>query len=216
MEDLSYNLFLYQKRTEQNLKKRAFAKQLGVRPFRYRLIENGYIRPSVEEIEKISAFFGVDFYKYLEGFNGYPTELDDKKFLRIANFFYYLFTKKAFRIVCFILALLCLILTVAGFIINPQLDYSRTKLYDGRVIALREAVIEKGRKSFSMLDFSYPLVHKNIKFGDGCERAVLIKSNYNAEEMNLSFCEIVWYGDVRLYLTFLSEYEGFNIWSIIA
>ncbi len=52
LEDISYNEFLYNKRIELGFSRRKFAKQLKIFRFRYKLIENGYIKPTKRMLKK--------------------------------------------------------------------------------------------------------------------------------------------------------------------
>ena len=108
-EDISYNFYLYKKRLMMKMKRRKFAKMLGISPFRYRLIENGYIKPSKKDIEKISKYFEIDYSFYCESTRSYPTELNHKKFMKLTNFLYHMFTKKKVRITFLVLFLLSLV-----------------------------------------------------------------------------------------------------------
>ena len=75
----SYNLYLYHARTRMGLKLRAFAKKLGVSAFKYRLIENGYLKPNKELIERVSTLLDTDYAACTVGEYSYPEEKPDKK-----------------------------------------------------------------------------------------------------------------------------------------
>lgn len=212
--DLSYNMFLYRNRTEQNKKKRKFAKEIGIRPFRYRLIENGYIKPSDRDVRLISDFFGVDYGCCLEGFRGYPTELDNKKYLRFVNHIYYLFTKKALRITLLILTLLFLSAFIAALFVYPHVDTARVETYGGKAAEVKHALLEKGRKNFSVYRFSYPAVSEIIPLDEENERAVIIDSLYDPVYLSLSYSEIIWYGNLRFYIGYIDASDGETDWLV--
>ena len=84
--NISYNQFLFEKRKELKLSRRKFAKLLKISKFRYKLLENGYIKPAKRDIRKISAYFDIDFNLYLEGFNSYPSTINNIRYNPLSNF----------------------------------------------------------------------------------------------------------------------------------
>ena len=203
-EDISYNLYLYQKRLELKLSRRKFAKLLKLRPLHYKLIENGYIKPLKRDIERISDYFNEDFNYYLEDFRGYPTELDNKKYMKITNYLYHLFNKTWLRITFLVIAIISIITLITSFAIFPKIDTTRADLYDETVNKFNKEIIEKGTASFSMYDFKYPLVSQNYNYDDGLEKAVIIKSKYDEKLLSLSFNEIIWTDDFRFNIRYIN------------
>ena len=67
--NISYNQFLFEKRKELKISRRKFAKLLKISKFRYKLLENGYIKPAKIDMRKLSAHFDIDFNLYVEGRN---------------------------------------------------------------------------------------------------------------------------------------------------
>ena len=65
--DISYNIFLYNKRIELNLSTKEFAKMLHINSVYYDLIEKGYLKPTVKTTNKISDALEIDFSTYLDG-----------------------------------------------------------------------------------------------------------------------------------------------------
>lgn len=76
--DISYNIFLYNKRIELNLSTKEFAKMLHINSVYYDLIEKGYLKPTVKTTNKISDALGIDFSTYLDGIRSYPTPIPKK------------------------------------------------------------------------------------------------------------------------------------------
>ena len=185
-EDVSYNRFLFDKRKELKLSIRKFAKALGISKFRYRLIENGYIKPSKKDIKKISNYYRI-----------YKEEIDNKKYNRFTNLIYHSFTKRKVRITFFILFIISLLTTLSLFIANASIAPNLASLQDSRVVELNDNIIEHGDNSFSAFKFSYPLISKNVDLEGGNQKAILIKSNYNKKYITLTFSQIYWYDDYR-------------------
>ena len=213
-EDISYNYFLYKKRLEHNLSIRKFAKLLKISKFRYKLIENGYIKPSKRDVKKISEYFNIDFNYYLDSIRSYPTELDNKKYLKITNFLYHLFNFKRTRITFLIITILSAISFITSFIIINHYDAAKTRAYEPKIKDFNDALIEKGDRGFSLFNFKYPEISKNIDLGDGNEMAVIISSNYNAKILNINFKSIIWYGNYRYTLTFDNLENNISKWEI--
>ena len=75
----SYNLYLYEKRTEMGLSRRKFAKGIKCWSHIYRMMENGYLKPGKKLTAKISEFIGEDFSPYTIGDATYGTDIPQKK-----------------------------------------------------------------------------------------------------------------------------------------
>ena len=213
-EDISYNYFLYKKRLEHNLSIRKFAKLLKISKFRYKLIENGYIKPSKKDIKKINDYFNIDFNYYLESIRSYPTELDNKKYLKITNFLYHIFNYKKTRITLLVITLLSLISFIVSFAIVNHYDSSRIRAYEPKVKEFNDALIEKGDVSFSLFDFTYPEISKNIDMEGENERSVIISSKYNSSLLAIDFETIIWYGNYRFILSYEEITNGIIHWDV--
>ena len=206
LEDISYNEFLYNKRLELGFSRRKFAKQLKIFRFRYKLIENGYIKPTKKDVKKISEYFDMDFNYYLEGIRSYPKKLDDEKYNPISNFMYHMFTKKWLRITFLVIAILSVLYTIFGFVISTTYDYQKTYLHDDKVVELKQAIMDKGNSNFSINTFSFPTVSQLYELENGNENAVIFDSSYNEKQLDFSFREIYWYDHYRFSIT-ISDYN---------
>ena len=85
----SYNGFLFDARLKMGLRRRKFAKFLGISPFRYRFIENGYLKPHEKDVIKFTAALGIDCSFMREGISStYPDELPDKERNKVVDWAY--------------------------------------------------------------------------------------------------------------------------------
>ncbi len=210
----SYNQFLYNKRKELKLSKRKFAKLLKISKFRYKLLENGYIKPAKRDIKKISKYFDIDFNQYLEGINSYPADLNNIKYNPLSNFMYHAFTKKALRIILLAITIICILSTITGFILYSRFDSSKLASQDDNVVELQNAIMEKGDNNFSITNFNFPIVTEVIDLENGNEKAVSIKSKYDETNLYLSFSEIYWYENYRIVYSYFECLDNTIIWSI--
>ena len=212
--NISYNQFLFEKRKELKLSRRKFAKLLKISKFRYKLLENGYIKPAKRDIRKISAYFDIDFNLYLEGFNSYPSTINNIRYNPLSNFMYLAFKKKGFRIALLVITILCLLSTITGFIIYSKFDSSKLSAQEDIVIELQTTVIEKGKSNFSIANSNYPIYTDIVKLDDGNEKAISIKSRYDEKELSLDFSEIYWYNDYRITYSYTSYIFDDISWTI--
>lgn len=213
-EQISYNYFLYRKRLELKLSIRKFAKLLKIRPLHYRLIEFGYIKPNKNDIKRFSEFFDVDYNYYLDDIRNYPTELENKKYMKITNYLYHLFNKKKIRITFLIITIISAITLITSLIINTTVGANKINLQEDNVKELNVALKENGQHNFSLYDFSYPIFYENYDLEDGNQKAVIIKDVYDDKRTNLKFYEIYWTENYRFVITYDKSTNDMYSWSV--
>lgn len=141
----NYNLHLYNIRLAKKMKRRQFAKFLGISTFSYRLIENGYFKPTKKQVKKISAALEEDFQPYLEGDYSYPLPLPEDQESKLAKKFYALFGKLAFRIVIGVFLLGSLATFFTGMYYSNQYDQHAREYYDQEYVTFFDTLAEKGQ-----------------------------------------------------------------------
>ena len=198
----SYNFFLYETRMRKKMSRFKFAKYIKVPFIRYRLIELGYLKPSKKDVINISRQLNIEYDKYLEGANGYPTELPDKKPNVISRGFYRLLGMKGLRIALVSLSVVFTLFFISGAIYIHK-DTNETRYYTTEVLKLRDDVNNYGTAGISLTgDFTYPQIASVTKDGDN-DKEVQIKSSYNTKYVRLKFSETYWFGeDYRLHFVF--------------
>ena len=207
--DISYNYFLYNKRIEKRLSRRKFAKLLHVPLFRYRLVEQGYLKPSKKDIINISKNLNVDYKIYLEGANGYPTELPDKERGKLVSFLYRLIGMKWLRISLVVLATIFTLGFIGGLITSNYLKTHHDVFYTAEVLELRDRINENGKTDVSLIgSFFKEISEKTIDNENNTEKVVMISNMTNADNnsqvSNLIFEEIFWTDEYRIRLSFSS------------
>ena len=215
-EDLSYNKFLWLQRLKEKLSIHKFAKKLNINPFHYRLLEGGYIKPNKKDIKKISDYFEIDFNYYLEGFRGYPEELDNKKYNRLTTLMYHLFTKRPLRITFLIIAIISLISSIVCLTVASNLSPNSMSLQHEKVKELNDRIIEVGDNNFNIYTFSYPIVSKKIDLEDGKQKAIIIESRYDTRYNFIQFSQIYWFDTYRFNIRYSNNSDGIVSWSIAA
>lgn len=203
-DETSYNDFLYQKRKQLNIKRKEFAKLLGIGRFRFYLIERGYVKPNKKEIELISKYFDIDFNYYLEGIRSYPTEINDKKKMKITVWLLHIFSKRWFRIFITAFGASLLAAIIALVFVNNR---SKISYYDTKVIDVWSGVLDKGSSNISLTDYNYPMITYVIEEDEDHSKAVMIKSFYGST-LSLTFNEIFWYEDYRYYFYYSNYYDN--------
>ncbi len=210
-ENISYNYFLYRKRIELKLSIKKFAKLLNIRPLHYRLIEFGYIKPNKNDIIRISEYFNIDYNYYLEDIRNYPTELENKKYMKLTNFLYHLFNKRKVRITFLIIAIISLIALTSSLIAGNKIGSTSLITQEENIKELNKGLKEKGDWNFSLFDFKYPQISEVYTY-DNYEKAVIIKDINSDTTTDLKFQEIIWTDDYR-YVIKYSSYEEDNIYN---
>lgn len=213
-EDISYNKFLYKKRLEEKLTIRKFAKKLNISPFHYKLVENGYIKPTKKDIKKISDYFEIDFNYYLEGFRSYPEYLDNKKYNRLTTLMYHAFTKRPLRITFLIITIISLITAITTLSISNNFSPNLLSIQNEKVKELNQKIIDEGDSNFATYSFNFPIISKNIDLDDGGQKAVIIKSRYNYKSLSIQFNEVYWYDTYRFTIKCLDQNNNIINWSI--
>ena len=199
----SYNLYLYHQRQSRGMKMRAFAKTLGIRLFRYYLIENGYIKPRKKDIAGISAALEIDYQPHTEGVSSYPAEKDEirKTFLKIFNFI----GSKAFKIVVLVLCVMCLSATVTSEIVRHHYIDNPRLFYPASYNELFDRISEKGEPSLSV---SGSLTRPVIFISDD-DRYISLKGDYNDDNISqLSLKTVYWTDSYRCIIRLLSVTDG--------
>ena len=200
----SYNTYLYNKRNELGLKRRKFARMLKVPLFKYRLIENGYTKPSKKIVNKINNALDVDYSIYLTGESSYPTELPEKEKSALSAFLYGILANKVVRIILISLSVIFLSLFVTFRILSAYNDNHQEKFYSGDVVDLKELVVEKGSVNFSITgDTRFPQLSKKITDSEAhTEKLTMISSSYSDINFKLRFSTYYWCDDYRIVLIF--------------
>ena len=201
-DNTSYNYYLYQKRLELNMKKRHFAKLFKMSYLKYHLIERGYLKPSKKDVEKISNYFGIDYNYYLQDERSYPTEIEDKKYLKITLFLYHMFTKKAVKIVLGVFTSLFLLTFTTTQIVSAILENNEKAFQNQYVIDFDDKLEAEGEKNFSLWNYNYPQITEVSDIGDNNQKAVIVSGVYN--KLSFSFKEIYWIDDYRFTINFSS------------
>ncbi len=203
----SYNYYLYTKRLELNMKERQFAKLFKMSYFRYHLIERGYVKPNKKEINRISEYFNINFNYYLDSYRSCPTEINDKKSLKISEFIYNLFTKKAFKITIGSFVLIFTLAIIITNIISGIINNKAAAFYDHKVNEFKTQLNDLGDDNYSLLYYDFPIIQKVINLDENNQKAVIISGSYNESNYDFSYKEIIWYNDFR-YVIELYYSEG--------
>ena len=211
----SYNYFLFQTRNEMGMSKKKFAKLLDISSFKYSMLESGYIKPSKKDIAKISKALNVDYSLYQEGVHSYPTELPDPKRTGIAAALFRGLGKRGLRITLVCLTFLFTTIFISGLVSNQYCDHNYQTFYSENVIALRDAVVEKGEMSISLTgDSVYPIIYSMEKNSEEkTEKMVYISSSYDKSYFTMSFKEMHWSDTARLYISFTSYEDNAYLFS---
>ena len=160
-EVMSYNEYLYNKRKEMKMSKRAFAKFLHIPTLFYRYYENGYVKPSKKSIKKISEALNIDFSIYLEGISSYPKELDETE-SRFVKWYRHLLSKKITKYILLVTILFSSIFAFYGYNNYAYTMEHASEFYTSQYVDFVYKVREKGTPTFSLLHESLrPEIHES-------------------------------------------------------
>lgn len=203
----SYNMFLYLKRRELKLSRLAFAKELRISFFRYRLIEAGYFKPNKKEVARISENLGIDFQPYVEGRNSYPEELPEKDRNPLTRFFYHVMGALGVRITLAVLFVGSAAATITGIIGNNYVADHRVEYYDSSYVDYTERLSQTSGVSLSLIDeFRRPEISKSVPN----EYTYTIIGTYNWQKMNpVNYRAYFWNDKFNLSFA-LSSYNADN------
>ena len=192
----TYNYYLYNKRTFLRLSYGKMGKALGMGGFRYRLIENGYLKPKHKEIERFSAFFGEDFTPYVDSYANNPCDLPKKKEMRIATFLYELVGKIWVRVLLGLLTGCFAGLFGASFILSDMVDNKGLSYYPETYQTFVSDLQENGEQRISLLgSFITPEIHHSYEASNGYPAYVYIYGEYKMERATHLSLAAVYRGD---------------------
>jgi len=146
----SYNIHLYHARLTRNLKRKEFARLLGLNRLTYKAIEQGYIKPTRKQIKKISEALNEDYSVYLEGDFSYPIPLPEGKETKITSWFYNLISKLPFKIVILVLLLCSFGVFGTGIYYGDQYDKHSRDSFSENYGSFYDSLKEKGTLSLSI------------------------------------------------------------------
>lgn len=197
---ISYNIFLYNKRIDLGLKRRKFARMLKLSTFKYRLIENGYIKPSKRDVNKISKALDIDYKEYLEGDSSYPNELPEKDRSKLSLLLYKILASKFVRISLLVLSILFITSFIAFSISASYTNKHKKDYYTENVITLIDYIKENGKLNFSLLgETKFPEISKKYVDSDrNIEKLTMISSSYSEKEVSLNFRSYYWSENYRV------------------
>ncbi len=160
-EVMSYNEYLYNKRKEMKMSKRAFAKFLHIPTLFYRYYENGYVKPSKKSIKKISEALNIDYSIYLQGISSYPKELDETE-SRFVRWYRHLLSKKITKYILLVTILFSSIFAFYGYNNYAYTMEHASEFYTSQYVDFVNKVREKGTPTFSLLHESLrPEIHES-------------------------------------------------------
>jgi len=110
---------------------------------RYRLIEQGYLKPRKKDVFYISQRLNVDYNEYLDGFNGYPTEIPVKPQGKFAKKIFNLLGKTWLRVSSLIFMFLFLFMLIGSQIAVSYYSKRPTYFYNDTLVNIQKQ-IEKG------------------------------------------------------------------------
>jgi len=149
---LTYNAFLYTERIKKRFSIRKMAKELQISNFAYRLIEQGYVKPTKKQVQKISDYYGIDFNQYLDKEPSYPAELPDKQMNKIIAAFYKIIGHIAFKITAGALTLISMAFMITGFVGENDVKNHRRSYYNQEYLQFFDDLSENGVPHFSVSD----------------------------------------------------------------
>jgi transcriptional regulator with XRE-family HTH domain len=156
----NYNLHLYNIRLEKKMKRRQFAKFLGLRSFSYSLIEQGYIKPNKKQTEKISKALEEDYRPYLEGDYSYPLPLPEDPDSKFRKKLYSFLGKLGVRISVGVLLLASLATLFTGFYFSNQFEQHVRDYYDQEYVDFYDALTAKGQVTLTITgDLTRPEIY---------------------------------------------------------
>ena len=152
MENMSYNLYLYNKRNELGLSVRKFAKLLNLSYWKYNLTEKGYLKPNKKVIANVSKQFDIDFNEYCTGYSSYPHELPYVRKHKVINKLYDFVGHLSFKILMGVAILLGAGSLIASSLISNYHNDNSKKIAPQTIVTIRDYVYEHGSLSFSLTD----------------------------------------------------------------
>ena len=196
---ISYNIFLYNKRIELGYRRRKFAKMLKLSTFKYRLIENGYIKPSKRDINKISKALDVDYQEYLEGDSSYPNELPEKDRSKISLLLYRILASKFVRISLLVLSVIFITSFIVATISVSNSNKHKKDYYSENILSLTDYIKENGKLNFSLLgETKFPEISNKYTDTDrNIEKLTMISSTYS-NDVILNFRSYYWSDTYRV------------------
>lgn len=206
----SYNYFLYETRKKRDISRLKFARFLGIGLTRYRMIENGYLKPNAEDVKKISAALEIDYSQYLEGESSYPTEIPEKEQRALSRFLYNLLGKKWLRITLGALSFLFIGAFAFGLSAERYVSNHSEQYYAESVIRFNQALQEKGKTNISLAgELTYPQISaKTVDDEENTEKLVQISGSYTANNYDFRFKEFYWTDTYRLEFSFTNVSNG--------
>ena len=202
----SYNMFLYKKRLELGLSRFRFARLLHIPWIRYRFIENGYMKPTKREVQKISDALHMDFAPHVDGMCSYPEELPDRAHGPVSAFFYRLMGKLWLRITLGTLV----VAGVASFITsNCVLRYAEEHpdiYYSTTYVQYFDEIKKNGAPAISILeDFITPQIVENVPDD---HMYVIHGGNTYSSLGNVKYVTHFWTSQYRVSFTLISAQDN--------
>jgi len=192
-----YNEFLYEKRKELGLTKAKFAKELKINYFHYSLLENGYIKPTKKDIQKISYYFDVDYKEYTKGYASYPIEIPEKKRRKFISWIYDLIGSRWVKILLIVTSLLGVGSLITYSVLNNNCNVNSRANFDPDYLDFYDYLAKNGETTYTLFDnFKCPVIKTNE---DG--KLTQIRGSYNTDRpTSLTVTQTIHTDDYRLYL----------------
>ena len=177
----TYNYHLYRRRKELGLSRRRMAKGIGISTFKYRMIENGYWKPSAAIIEKISGFLQEDYSLYAEGACFNPSSLPEKMPSKPIQAFYAFMGSWITRGILIGLTVLSGLYFASGLIVENYVDVNISSFFDKDYVDFADEVRTNGIVSYSLLsDFQRPELYEATNDEDtGRDKCIRVRGFYS-------------------------------------
>ena len=210
----SYNIFLYNKRNELGLSRKAFARNVHISYFKYTLIEKGYLKPSKRNVNSIEKYLNIDFKPYLKGAASYSTDLPEKEKRPIVKMVYDFIGATGTRIALIFIFLLSLSAVITSIIWTDKYETNRKDFYPEKIVELYDSVVDNGTVTLDLLN---SLSRAEIFDNMDNYRLTMIKANYNGSRIGeMEFKIDYWTDDYRLTLVFNNELKVTFLTNFIA
>lgn len=202
---LPYNIFLYNKRNEENLTRYQFSKKLNISYFRYSYIEKGVFKPTKKEIEKISNYLNLDYSIYLEGLASYPIGLTVKEENPKKR---YKLKTKPFRITLIVLFLISFLIYFVSRIYNQNITAITKGRLDKDYIELVDGIKQSDDYTYTMSSsFTRPMILKRID-----KEYISVTGEYQDLPFQLDFTYTIYETDYRItYKTSVKNMDSHSI-----
>ena len=176
----TYNYHLYRRRLELGLSRRHMAKGIGMSTFKYRMIENGYWKPSAAAIEKISAFLHEDYSLFVEGACSNPSNLPEKMPSKPIQALYAFMGNWITRGILIGLTVLSGLYFASGLIVENYVETNKSSFYDKDYIDFADEVRINGIVSYALLgDFQRPELYEVSSDEDtGRDKCIRVRGFY--------------------------------------